>query len=126
MPAYDCGARDCEECQRAFGSFGSDRSAAIASYERREKHFSLIEAARKNHSAPPCRVCLSTEKVAVYDDQNPFLTICPECCGAGAQHSDGETGHCFEYDRHERMGVCTKCCQPEHGDTGYISDRERI
>lgn len=123
MPLYDCGASDCGECQTAFGP---DRSAAIANYDRREKHFALIEAARRNHTTMPCRVCLSTDKIAVYDSQNPFTVICPECCGAGAQHSDGETGHCFEYDRHERMGVCTKCGQPEHDDTGYISDRERI
>lgn len=122
MPVYDCGSAECEECQTAFGP---DRAAAIADYERREKHFAMVKAARKTNSAMPCHVCLSVEKVAVYDAANHFLTICPECC-ENADHADGEHGHGFEYDRHERMGVCTKCGQPERDDTGYISDRERI
>lgn len=32
MPIYDCGAPDCEECQREFGP---DRSVAISEYESR-------------------------------------------------------------------------------------------
>lgn len=124
MPLYDCGARDCEECQRAFGP---DRSKAISDYERRERHYAAIETARKGHTAPPCRVCLSVKKVCVYPSDQPFLAICPECC-ATAIHSDGETGHVFEYDRSERDSVCQKCGITEHYDPtdGYISDRERI
>lgn len=122
MPAYDCGSSDCWECQREFGH---DRSAAIANYERREKHFALIEAARRGHSAPPCRLCLSSEHVAVYDGANLFLTICYQCCTT-ATHADGETGHCWEYDRSERGNVCAKCGIREHDDDGGISDRERI
>jgi hypothetical protein len=123
MPAYDCGAADCGECQREFGP---DRSAAIANYERREKHFALIETARKNHTSPPCRVCLSVDKVAVYDGANPFLTVCPDCCETGVEHADGEAGHVWVYERSERGNVCDKCGQIEHDDVGYISDRERI
>ena len=37
MPIYDCGAPECEECQRAFGP---DRSRAIAEYEAKLKAFS--------------------------------------------------------------------------------------
>lgn len=37
MPVYDCGAPDCEECQRAFGP---DRSKAIESYTMREVAYS--------------------------------------------------------------------------------------
>ena len=122
MPLYDCGAQGCEECQRAFGP---DRSKAIANYERREKYFALIEVARSNHTCPPCRVCLSSEHVGVFDPLNLFLAICPECCGT-ANHPDGETGHVWEYDRSERGNVCQKCGVPEHSDDGHISDRERI
>nr|WP_321985364.1 hypothetical protein [uncultured Lichenicoccus sp.] len=32
MPLYDCGHRDCDECQRAFGP---DRADAIRRYEVR-------------------------------------------------------------------------------------------
>lgn len=50
MPVYDCGAADCEECQRAFGP---DRSKAIAAYEARDQ--AMIDAAWEKHKAAgPC------------------------------------------------------------------------
>lgn len=123
MPLYDCGAKDCSECETAFGP---DRSKAIATYEKRESYYAAIEKARKNHSAPPCRVCLSVEKVCVYPLDEPFLAVCPDCCET-ALHSDGECGHVFEYERSERGRVCAKCGIREYAeDDGGISDRERI
>lgn len=113
MPVYDCGNPTCEECERAFGP---DRAGAIATYNARL-------AATK---IPPCRVCGSAKNVGMYHEQGPGETICPECCGKGAEHSDGETGHVWEYERFERDNVCQKCGVTEHDDEGYISDRERI
>ena len=63
MPIYDCGAPDCEECQRAFGP---DRSKAIANYEARDRYYQdmlaltpkeedMIERAWQKHKAfAPC------------------------------------------------------------------------
>lgn len=113
MPLYDCGAPDCEECQKAFGP---NRSATIANYEAHERLYAI----------PPCRICGKRETVAVYDEKNLQNAICPECCEKGAEHADGETGHVWEYDRSERGQVCQKCGIPEHVDDGGISDRERI
>ncbi len=39
MPLYDCGAPDCEECQREFGP---DRAKAIAAFERRMEFFAGV------------------------------------------------------------------------------------
>lgn len=39
MPAYDCGAFDCEECHRAFGP---DRAKAIENYRRREAFYASL------------------------------------------------------------------------------------
>lgn len=39
MPVYDCGAANCEECQKAFGP---DRSKAIAEYEARERYYATL------------------------------------------------------------------------------------
>ena len=123
MPIYDCGAPDCDECQRAFGP---DRSKAIELYRRRDKYYADIERARKAHTAPPCRVCGGND-VGCYPADNLFMAICPNCCEK-ANHPDGETGHEFKYDRSERDTVCQKCGISEHYDPtdGYISDRERI
>lgn len=38
MPLYDCGAPECEECQRAF----KDRARAIAAYEKRARQYATI------------------------------------------------------------------------------------
>ena len=50
MPLYDCGAPDCEECQRAFGP---DRSKAIANYHDRERAYAELERAANAKSLPP-------------------------------------------------------------------------
>jgi hypothetical protein len=43
MPLYDCGAPECDECQRAFGP---DREKAIQNYRRRcEAYAALPEKA---------------------------------------------------------------------------------
>lgn len=120
MPVYDCGVPECSECQTAFGP---DRTAAIAKQEKREKYYAAIDLARKNHTSPPCRVCMGS--VAIYSAENLFDAICPDCCGT-AIHSDGETGHEYKYERAKRDSVCQKCGVTEHDDDGYISDRERI
>jgi hypothetical protein len=44
MPLYDCGERECEECQKAFGP---NRQKAIRNFEAREVAF------EKLLSAPP-------------------------------------------------------------------------
>lgn len=38
-PVYDCGAENCDECQRAFGP---DRSKAIAEYESRDRYYASL------------------------------------------------------------------------------------
>lgn len=48
MPVYDCGAADCEECQREFGP---DRSKAIAEHEARAKYYAELD--RKAREASP-------------------------------------------------------------------------
>lgn len=58
-------------------------------------------------ATPPCRVCGKTEPVLCYPDEHE-LTICPDCC-AKAEHPNGETGHDFVYDRHERDHACYNC-----------------
>lgn len=108
MPVYDCGAPDCGECQKAFGP---DRTEAIRDY-----HAKLAMV--------PCRICHSPKYVGIVP-QDRSQTICSECC-ATAEHADGETGHCWEYERSERGDVCAKCGIREHDDDGGISDRERI
>lgn len=40
MPLYDCGERECAECQRAFGP---NREKAIKNYEAREAFYAGLE-----------------------------------------------------------------------------------
>lgn len=70
-------------------------------------------------TSPKCRVCNSDKGVLVYPEDST-QAICPDCCDK-AEHADGETGHVWEYDRHERGSVCIHCgiCRR---DTGYASD----
>lgn len=105
MPMYDCGAPDCEECQRAF----KDRTRAIENYHRREQEYAKLEKPMPVDPSPPCRVCASKHDVICYPLENRALTICPDCCAKCAEHPDGETGHVFEYDRGERDHVCQHC-----------------
>jgi|GEM_PF-6882967 len=44
MPLYDCGERECEECQTAFGP---NREKAIRNFEAMEIAYSMLS------SAPP-------------------------------------------------------------------------
>lgn len=44
MPLYDCGERECQECQTAFGP---NREKAIRNFEAREAAYSMLS------SAPP-------------------------------------------------------------------------
>lgn len=123
MPMYDCGASDCDECQRAFGP---DRSRAIANYKAREAAYAKLEQPMPKDETPPCRICRGRHEVVVYDTKRREDTICQTCCET-AMHADGETGHVWEYERSERGNVCQKCGIPEHADDdGGISDRERI
>lgn len=50
MPIYDCGAQDCEECQRAFGL---DRSKAIANYKAREESYARIPQPMRQLNGTP-------------------------------------------------------------------------
>jgi hypothetical protein len=63
-------------------------------------------------------VCGQSEDVACWPPEHPERTICVACCGAGAEHHDGETGHVFTYDRAERDRVCDHCGQLA-GNTDY-------
>lgn len=58
---------------------------------------------------PGCRVCGKDAPVLCYDPQHHETAICPECCGKGAEHANGETGHEWEYDRYERDHACVHC-----------------
>ena len=44
MPLYDCGDKDCEECQRAFGP---NREKAIKRFEAREAFYASMEKASR-------------------------------------------------------------------------------
>jgi hypothetical protein len=44
MPLYDCGERQCDECQKAFGP---NREKAIRNFEARETAYAMLS------SAPP-------------------------------------------------------------------------
>ena len=44
MPLYDCGDRDCEECQRAFGP---NRERAIKRFEAREVACAALEKSQE-------------------------------------------------------------------------------
>jgi hypothetical protein len=57
---------------------------------------------------PPCRVCKKVEPVLVYEDTDLQWTICPDCCEK-ATHPNGETGHLWEHDRHEKDYLCEWC-----------------
>ena len=63
--------------------------------------------------APPCHVC--GKSVAVWRTEAPQEAVCVDCC-AGVEHSDGETGHAFEYERGERTYMCRYCAAPPDGD----------
>lgn len=56
-------------------------------------------------------MCGKTEDVIEYPDDHA-LTVCPECCDK-ATHHDGETGHGWYYDRHERGRLCRYCGLPK-------------
>lgn len=43
MPLYDCGERECQECQIAFGP---NREKAIRNFEAREIAYSMLSSAR--------------------------------------------------------------------------------
>jgi hypothetical protein len=49
MPVYDCGAADCEECQKAFGP---DRSNAIANYEARDRFYASLNRKHDEETRP--------------------------------------------------------------------------
>lgn len=49
MPLYDCGDRECDECQRAFGP---NREKAIRNFEAREIAYAALEKAQEpSHDA---------------------------------------------------------------------------
>lgn len=112
MPLYDCGDPDCEECERAF----KDRARAVENYHERERQYALLEKQMPKDETPPCRVCRSRHDVSCYPDDHS-KTICPECCGKGAEHADGETGHVFEYARGE--GWTCNYCGTERNPSNY-------
>lgn len=42
MPLYDCGERECQECQKAFGP---SREKAIRNFEAREAYYAALSDA---------------------------------------------------------------------------------
>lgn len=60
-------------------------------------------------TTPPCRVCKKNEPVLCYHPDRHEQAICPECCGTGIEHENGETGHEWEYDKFQRDHACTHC-----------------
>lgn len=60
---------------------------------------------------PVCRICGQTEWLAAHHPEHPDRAVCITCCGAGAEHHDGETGHVWTYERAERDRVCDHCGQ---------------
>lgn len=76
-----------------------------------------------SEQTPPCRMCARAEGVACYWPEAPEKAICIECCGMGAEHDDGETGHGFDYDRAERDRVCRYCGQFAR-NTDYYDHQE--
>jgi hypothetical protein len=91
MPLYDCGDRDCDECQRAFGP---KRDKAIKNFEVREAYY----AALQTETSVECERCkgsgitghrLSGTYVGpgpVPEDARGFYEArCEECRGSGSQ-----------------------------------------
>lgn len=70
--------------------------------------------------APKCRVCGGS--VVCWREEAPEQAICMACCET-AEHSDGETGHQYEYERGERDHWCRYCSAPApldwYADDGY-------
>ena len=66
---------------------------------------------------PPCRACGSTSEVYVWKTASPEQTICWECCQAGAEHHDGETGHQFTH--HQGEGWTCDYCGIERKYSNY-------
>jgi hypothetical protein len=56
--------------------------------------------------SPVCCVCHGP--VNCWRDEAPQEAVCVGCC-EGVEHSDGETGHVFEYERSERDWMCKHC-----------------
>ena len=48
MPIYDCGEKDCAECQRAFGP---DRSVAIQNYVRRCEAYAPFQETKNKEAS---------------------------------------------------------------------------
>lgn len=61
-----------------------------------------------NDQSPPCHVCGA--RVACWRPEAPQEAVCMDCCDK-VEHSDGETGHQFEYQRGEGH-MCRYCSAP--------------
>lgn len=59
---------------------------------------------------PPCHICKSADEVICYPDDHSE-TVCPDCCPK-AVHTNGETGHEFQYERGNRQWECIHCGIP--------------
>jgi len=44
MPLYDCGDKECQECQRAFGP---NRDKAVRNFEAREAFYATLEKSNR-------------------------------------------------------------------------------
>ena len=52
MPLYDCGERECDECQRAFGP---NREKAIQRFEAREAFYATLPQEQLTGGNAPLR-----------------------------------------------------------------------
>lgn len=74
-------------------------------------------------TTPPCRACNKTDDVICYPDDHA-LTVCPACCAKTQEHTDGESGHQFYYERGEGhmcryCGIPRDCTDYEHEPSEY-------
>lgn len=61
----------------------------------------------KTMTTPPCRICNQSGPVICYPDDHS-QTICPECCDK-TDHQNGEKGHEWKHNPHERGHECDHC-----------------
>ncbi len=102
MPLYDCGAPDCDECQRAFGP---DRAKAIAQYYAREAAYAAapqpavvppLKPGRKfTVGSQPCGHFLrgDADIAALGIGNRSNLHWCPVCSGYRAWCDNCHTDH---------------------------------
>jgi hypothetical protein len=57
-----------------------------------------------------CRLCRSRSAIIAWWPHDHTNAICPDCCEAGAEHADGETGHQLTPRHRGGDGDCCDYC----------------